>query len=161
MPTDHDGADCDIGHQPGYVGPGFDRCFDHGGGGLPVDGRHSNVDTVVNHDHDHGADDDIDHLDDDHHDDGRSCRLTGSHQPDLQLRRRVLGARIRVGIVARTTFQIYASGVNFGEGAVASTGMIDSMLSMSCGAGLTNIYVTSTTASGDPIESNHVESPCG
>ena len=65
------------------------------------------------------------------------------------------------GLLPGATFQIYASGVNFGEGAVASTGMIDSMLSMSCGAGLTNIYVTSTTASGDPIESNHVESPCG
>ena len=31
VPTDHDGADGDIGQQPGYVGPGFDRCFDHRG----------------------------------------------------------------------------------------------------------------------------------
>ena len=64
------------------------------------------------------------------------------------------------GLKPGATFDICAPGC-FGQGSVPPSGTISDNVGLSCGAGWSDLHVTSTGADDQLIESNHVNSPCG
>jgi hypothetical protein len=65
------------------------------------------------------------------------------------------------GLKPGAVVTIFAGGGEIGAGNAASDGTFSGDVGLTCGHGWSNLYATSTTAANQPIESNHVDSPCG
>lgn len=65
------------------------------------------------------------------------------------------------GLKPGAAITIFANGGVIGAGSVPGDGTFSGDIGLSCGSNWSDLYATSTTGANQPIESNHVNSPCG